>query len=50
VIALEELAAALEAAETAEPTEDQTDDTPGFGIGVASIALLSAALLARRFG
>ncbi len=72
-IALEEVAAALADAETAEssqpaetddsnestesadptdsaePTTEGTEDTPGFGVGVALIALLSAALLARRF-
>jgi iron complex transport system substrate-binding protein len=55
VIALEEIAAALAEAETAESTEETaepddetTDDQPGFGLGIASIALLSAALLARR--
>ena len=50
-IALEEVAAALEAAETADstgPTEETTDDAPGFGIVVAVAALASVALLARR--
>lgn len=54
VIALEAVAAALAEAETADsmdatgPDEETTDDQPGFGVGVALIALLSVALLARR--
>ena len=48
-IALEEVAEILAEAETAsEPTEEATDDQPGFGPIAALIALLSAALLARR--
>jgi iron complex transport system substrate-binding protein len=50
-IVLEDVAAALEAAETAEdtdPSEETTDDAPGFGVVVAATALVSIALLARR--
>lgn len=50
-IALEEIAAALAEAETAEsggPTEETTDDAPGFGVVVALIGLLSVTVIARR--
>ena len=48
-IALESVAAALEAADTADaasPPESDPEDAAGFGAGVAVIALASAALLA----
>lgn len=49
-IALEEVAAAIEAAETADSaaTESETEDSPGFGVGVALVALVSVAVFARR--
>lgn len=47
-IVLKEIAAAFAEAETAGPTESATDGTPGFGIAVALIALLSVLLLAPR--
>ncbi len=49
-LALEEVAAVLAEAETAEKSTDEAvEDQAGFGVVVASIALLSTALLARRF-
>lgn len=51
-IALKEIAAALAEAETADsggPTEEKTDDAPGFGVVVALISLLSVAVITRRF-
>jgi iron complex transport system substrate-binding protein len=50
-LALEEVATALETAETADSagaTDGETDDAPGFGVGVALLALASGALLAGR--